>query len=381
MQASEVEPRLRPLAASFALFGVFWGLFSVAAADIERDLDLSHSQFGLLLSAALAVAGASNVFVGIAAERRGATRTLAAALCTWGVLLVVSSQLRSTAAFVGAFVLFVAAGGAVDVGLNVLATAAFAGAPGRLVRFHARFNIGAAGGAAAAGALLAAGASWRVGLAGLGVAALVLTPFVLGGRAVVGTNDDHLPLRQALTLLVRERLVLVAVAFALGAIAEGGIELWGVLFLRERLQSGIVLGAGSAVAGYSVAAVARIALGSAAGSLGAARGAAAGAAGAAAGLVLLALAPTTLLAAAGLVVAAAGVSLCWPLLLAHAASGASRSGAVVGAMTSLGYAGIVLGPALAGLVAGTAGLRATLVFLAALAIGAGVAAAVSSRRR
>ena len=72
---------------------------------------------------------------------------------------------------------------------------------------------------------------------------------------------DQVPLGGTFSLLRRERLLLVAGAFALAAMVEGGIELWGVLFLRTYLSSGLLIGAGGAVLGYSVAALARFTLG------------------------------------------------------------------------------------------------------------------------
>ena len=58
-------------------------------------------------------------------------------------------------------IVMVATAGLIDIAINVAATAALADRPGRLVAFHARFNGGAAAGAALTGVLLAAGASWR----------------------------------------------------------------------------------------------------------------------------------------------------------------------------------------------------------------------------
>ena len=131
----------------------------------------------------------------------------------------------------------------------------------------------------------------------------------------------------------------MAATFALAALVEGGIELWGVLFLRTYLASGILIGAGGAVLGYSVAAVARFTLGPVVGRRGAARGVMIGAGSAALGVAVLATARTAALAAVGLVLAAGGISMCWPLLIAQAGAGRSRAGAVVGAVSAVGYLG------------------------------------------
>ena len=159
---------------------------------------------------------------------------------------------------------------------------------------------------------------------------------------------------------------------------EGGIELWGVLFLRTQLSSGLLIGAGGAVLGYSVAALARSFLGPRVGRHGPARGVVIGAGTAAVGVVMLATAPTALIAALGLVLAAGGISMCWPLLLAQVGAGRSRAGALVGSVSAVGYLGMIVGPALVGVVADLIGLRAALAVLAAAAL---VVAVVPTRSR
>jgi fucose permease len=72
-------------------------------------------------------------------------------------------------------------------------------------------------------------------------------------------------------------------------------------------------------------------------------------------------------AAIGLVMAAAGISVCWPLLLAHASAHLDRPALVIGGVTSIGYLGFVLGPAIVGWLSDTIGLQAGLFALAAAA--------------
>lgn len=361
---------------AFVVFGFFWGGWAVAAADVERDLGLSHAALGLLLSVSLAAAAAANAVAGVLAERHGTTRTLAVAFALWSLCLVAGAGVRSTAAFAVSFIGVVGFGGAVDVVMNIAATSALASRPGSLVRFHAFFNVGAALGAAIVGLAAGAGITWR--WAWLGTASFgVLLALALRGRVLpAGAPGGHLPLRDLPGLLRRERLVLVGVAFAVGAMVEGGIEVWGVLFLRTSVPQGLAVGATSAVLGYLLAATARLVLGPAAGRLGAPRGVTLGASLAAGGIIVLAVSPVTAVAGAGLVLAAGGISLCWPLLLAVAAAGRERPGAAVGAVTSVGYLGFVVGPAVVGSVAGAVGLRAGLLVLAGAAVfvaGAGAA--------
>ena len=368
------QPRIHPnggglgiVAATFVVFGTFWGAWAVAAADVEDALGLSHGQFGLLLSVALAGAVASNAMGGALAERRGTAPVLAVSLGAWGAVLLVAAACHPDIPFAILLVLAVGLGGVVDVVMNVAATAGLAGRPGALVRFHATFNAGAAAGAAATGLLLAADLTWRWAWAGIAVAALVIAAGLRGAHLPAGGAGEHVPLTGALSLLRREGLLLVATAFAVSSRVEGGVELWGVLFLRTTLPSGLAVGAISAVAAYLVATAARTLLGPVAGRRGPARGVTAGASTAVAGILLLALASTGPVAGVGLVLAAGGISLCWPLLLSLASADRARPGPVVGAVTAVGYTGFVVGPMVVGAMAAGLGLRAGLVLLAGLA--------------
>ncbi len=365
------------VAATFVVFGTFWGAWAVAAADVEDSLGLSHGGFGLLLSVALAGAVASNAVGGAVAERRGTAPVLAASLAAWGVLLLVAAACHPDIPFAILLVLAIGLGGVVDVVMNVAATAGLAGRPGALVRFHATFNAGAAVGAAATGLLLAADETWRWAWVAIAVVAIAIAFRLRRADLPAGGAGEHVPLTGALSLLRCEGLLLVATAFAVSSMVEGGVELWGVLFLRTTLPSGLAVGAISAVAAYLVATAARVVLGPVAGRRGPVRGVAAGAGTAVAGILLLALASTGPVAGLGLVLAAGGISLCWPLLLALASADRARPGPVVGAVTAVGYTGFVVGPTVVGALAAAFGLRAGLVLLAGFAAFVAVVPALS----
>lgn len=366
-------PSLRPIAAAFVVFGSFWGGWAVAVADVESDFGLSHGQFGLLLSLALAAAAVANALGGALAERHGTRRTLAISLALWAVALLAGAVAPSLALFALAFVAVVAAGGVVDVTMNVAAIAGLGSEGSAVVRFHALFNVGAALGATAVGLATAGGIGWRWAWVAVAVVAAGLA-FVLGRHDIpAGGAGARVPLSGALSLLRREGLVLLAVAFAVGSMVEGGVELWGALFLRTTLPSGLAVGATSLVLGHLVAAGARAFLGPMASRGGAARGVSIGAGAAAAGTLLLAGGGHPLVAGAGLVIAAGGISMSWPLLLSLVAAGRDRPGAAIGAVTSIGYVGFVIGPTIVGWMAGTLGLRAGLLLLGAAAVFVAVA--------
>jgi MFS family permease len=376
---------IRSVRIGFTLFGVFWGVWSVAAADIERALRLGHRGFGLLFATALAVAGIGNAVGGPLSERHTPNRIYGAALLAWAAVIGLGAAMHDRAGLALAIVAIVALGGLVDVGLNVIATDALGDNPGALVRFHSRFNLGGALGAALVGAAIGWGVSWRWGWAGVAVVAVGLSADAWREAAPPSPQaeppDGPPQLLGAIGLLRAEHLMPIAVAFTIGTMVEGGVELWGVLYLRTQLHSGLLVGAGSACLAYLVATLARVIFGPMAGRRGAVRGVAAGAGTAAVGLVVLVASTSPIASGAGLVMAAGGISLVWPLLVAHASVGRTRPAAVVGSVTAMGYLGLVIGPALVGTIGAAVGLRWGLL---ALAGGAGLVALIpawSARRR
>lgn len=369
---------LRPVAVAFVALGTFIGAWAVVAADVEHVLGLGHGGFGLLLAVALSGTATSGAATGSLVERWGVAKVLTAG--TAGFAIAVASVGLTGGA--GSFPLLAVAivttflfSGVVDVTMNVAAAAVLADRPGHLVRFHGFFNAGAALGAAFTAVLVHFSDDWRLAFA-VPSAAMVGAALASSRAAIpVGESGQSHGMLHALRAVRAEGLLLLALVFALGAMVEGGIDTWGVLVLRDQLGVGILVGAGAQAVGQAVATIARVTLGPAAGSLGTVRGIAIGAGLAAAGLVLVAVAPAPI-AVVGLVVGAAGVSVCWPMLLAHASQGLTRPAGVISGVTAIGYLGFVLGPAVIGSLAGLVGLRPALLLLA----GAAGVVAVAPRR-
>src|SRR5439155_20968671 len=164
-----------PLMAAFAGLGLFWGGWAVSAADVESFLGVGHAGFGFFLSATVAAGAVANAVGASMAERWGSRRALATSEAAWGGMLVVLSVTHNRAVFVAGSAAMVAFSGAVDVTMNVAATAGLAGRPAALARFHALFNFGALAGALCTGLILHAHHSWRWWWAGAGVLAIAVS--------------------------------------------------------------------------------------------------------------------------------------------------------------------------------------------------------------
>jgi predicted MFS family arabinose efflux permease len=382
---------------------MFWGSWAVATADVRTTYGFSNAQLGLLLAGAVTVSGIGGAVVGNRAERWGTVRTLTWALIVWAVLLVLAGASGTAGEFVPAFIAAMAAGGCVDMTMNAASASRLAGTPGSLVRFHGIFNIGALVGAVLLGMLVDAGGSWRWAWPAIAVLALPLAAWVRlrgadvdpegrtdpgGGRRpaadpvaaaaartgpeplvgqLVTDGEGHLPFLRSLGILRSDGLVGLLVIFAAAEIVEGGVDTWGVLFLRTDLGADALVGAAAYAAGQSVAIATRILAGPSLGRIGPRLGVVVGAGCACLGLTLEATAGSAALAGAGLALAAGGAAVFWPLLMATATTAASRPTATVSTFTAAGYLGWVAGAPVIGLLADAWGLAAGLAVIAALA--------------
>ena len=371
---------LLPVGGAFVVFGMFWGSWAVATADVRATYHLSDAQLGLLLAAAVTTSGVVGAWVGNRAERWGAVPTLVRSLLVWAALLVLTGLARTGPEFALAFVAAMAAGGCVDMTMNAASASRLGDRPGALVRFHGIFNVGALVGALALGTLIHLGASWRWAWPAVAVLALPLALWVhLRGAdpaphpdrpaeaAGAGTDGTHVPFARSLAILRGDGLLLLLAVFAAAEVVEGGVDTWGVLYLRTHLGVTALVGASAYGLGQVVAILTRMLAGPGLGRIGPRLGVVVGATAACAGLALEAFGGSALVAGLGRAMAAGGASIFWPLLMAHVATVASRPTAAVSAFTAAGYLGWVAGAPVIGLVADTFGLGVGLAVIAALA--------------
>jgi len=359
---------VRPVRATFVAFGFFWGTWAVIALDVQQFLEFSDAQLGVLLAATALSGVVANGAGGVIAERHGTRTVLTSALVGWSVLLLALAATTNRAFFCVVFLLTVSGGGLVDVTMNVAATSALGSSPRRLLRLHGLFNGGALLGAGTSGLLLANDVSYRLMWAGISGGAFLLALWCRSTELPAGERGEHHTVRQGLAELRSHGLGAVAVVFAIGALVEGAVGTWGVLFLRAHIGLAVAAGAGAYVAGQLLATIARYTLGWTAEHVGERRGAQFGLGLAGVGLLVEATSTSSGLAAAGLGAAAVGSAIYWPLLLAFASRGSDRPGLVVGGLSAAGYVGFLAGPPLVGWIAELIGLRWGLAVLGAASL-------------
>ena len=211
----------------------------------------------------------------------------------------------------------------------------------------------------------------------VGVWALVTDP----GTALTDLGGEPpAPARHPIRRLRRDGLLVLLAVFALAEITEGGVDTWGVLYLRNHLATGVLLGAGAYVVGQLVAATTRGAGGHLLGRLSTRRALITGGCVAGAGILVESLSPVPGVAAVGLALGAGGASLFWPLVMSTVSRMASQVVSAVGTFTAAGYVGWVAGAPIVGWVSQNLGPARGLQVLALASFGVAGCTLLTPRR-
>jgi MFS family permease len=350
-----------PLAA-FAAFGVFWGAWGVVLPDVKEQTGASVAGLGGALAVISVAALPAMLLAGLVADRIGG-RLVAPTLLAFAAAVVLPGladsvwQLTLALAFVGA------ASGALDVAINVAATAIEASGGGRLIQVaHALFSAGFLVAAVLVGLARSFGADPFPILGGCATLLVLVALLNRGALQAAGAR----PRRR---LRVSGRLLLLGALCAVAFVVEGGIENWSALFLERELDASPAVG-GLGPGLFAAAMVTGRLLGQRLEArVGDRHLLVAGGTTAAAGLGLAAAGPAVAVALAGFVLAGAGISVAAPTLFGAAGRSASDTdrGSAVASVTTVAYLGFLAGPPLIGVVSGAAGLRIGLLALAAVA--------------
>ncbi|MFF4651597.1 MFS transporter [Streptomyces sp. NPDC001380] len=380
------SPLRAALTAFFAADGFLFASWVVRVPAVKAQVHASPAALGLALLCISAGAVATMAVVGRLCLRHGTHPVTAGSALLLCLGTALPAHAHSTVSLGAALAVFGAGYGALNVAMNSAAVDVVAALrrpvmPG----FHAAYSLGGLCGAGLGGLL--AGrltTAWHLGLAallGLAVTAVAGTllvrtpapvrpqpvrPIPQGGPAARGG-------RHARVLVVLLGLTALCTAYGEGALAD-----WAALHLTDDLHTG----AGLAAAAYSAFASAMTA-GRLGGTwlsvrLGQTRVMAGGGLLASAGMLTAALAPSVPAAVGGFVLVGLGLANLFPLAIARAGALAGPQG--VATASSLGYAGMLVGPPVIGFLAGAFGLPAALTTVAAAAAVAALLAVGAGRR-
>lgn len=354
---------MNTLLLAYLAFGSFWGTWVVVFADFLRHHDLTPGRvsIGWTLLSIVAILVMTFLAPRLEPLPRHATVGWSLAAHGLGSALMV---LMPSAWLPLAFVTLGFGTGLTDVFVNAAGYEIERSSRSPVLQWvHAAYGAGGVVGALGAGLGVTAGAPYQaVVLASVALQAFAAAA-ALGSPGLRRTHTPREPGRVSLAVFARMRFLLVpALVVAAAFFIEGSMDVWSVIFLRETLGAstlagaigfaafagaitiGRVVGAGTFRFGYG-----RTILLSGLGSL-------------AAGLVAVATDSPVVASVAflGLGLALASAA---PAAYGMAEEAGPSSGLAVGAITTVGYTGFVVGPPIMGWLADAVSLRATMVAL------------------
>lgn len=354
----------------WAAFGLFFvQAFAFAAwlprlPELKRAFGMSDGDVGLVLLALPVGLLTVIPLVGYASTRMS-LRTLNLVCLGWMLAAIPLVGLATGPIGLAVAILLIGMGaGSMGVAMNAAGFAAEE-AMGRpiLSRCHAMYSLGLAAGGLIAGLIAAAGVPIALHLVGTNVIlfAIILTI----ARAIV---DGRKPSQDDPKFALPTGALLIPGLIAMGCLMAEGVAVdWSSILLADVLAAPAVLvGAGVATFSGAMAAM-RFAGDWIAERLGERVIVGAGAIVSALGYTVTAMAPTPAVAFLGFVLVGLGLAPIVPIAFRMAGRLSPASpGVGVAAVSTLGYAGFLLGPALVGLVAEASSLRWSFAAVAGL---------------
>ncbi len=360
----------------FLVSGIAMSTWAPMVPYVKVRLGLDDAQLGAAL---LAFGGGSMLsmpFVGWLAHRLDNRTVIMSAGLLMCLALPALAQVSSVTMLVGTLLYFGAMLGAVDVAMNAYAVEVERRSDDRLMSgFHGLFSVGGLSGATLLSGLLALGLALPGAAITIAIA-LALTVLWLRNGLRSGASSRGVDIaRKSHTRMPPTRAWLLGLMCFVSFMAEGSMLDWSALFLRD------VRGIASASAGFGYACFSvAMATGRFSGDPLIARhgpvwAVRVGAGVAVAGFLLVACVPLTMAALLGFVLIGLGASNIVPIMFSAAGRLPGAPPAVsIATATTLGYVGLLSGPALIGFVAHASSLSVAFVAVAGLLVLVGLSA-------
>jgi predicted MFS family arabinose efflux permease len=348
---------------SFVVAGFGIACWAPLVPFAKQRLAVDDGTLGLLLLCIGIGSVVAMLLTGPLSSRYGSKPVILAGGFGLAVFLPVLSVAATPTTVALVLLAFGASLGSIDVAMNVHAVEVERAADQPLMSgFHALFSIGGFAGATLMTFLLSLGVAPLLGTL-LCSAIMVAAMALAWPRLMTGAQGERGPL-----FVMPHGIVLLLAALAAACfLAEGAILDWSALLVTD---GGLVTATSGGV-GYMLFAVAmtagRLVGDSIIARIGDRNTLFWGGVLAIAGFVLLLTAPLAAVAMAGFLLIGLGASNIVPVLFRKAGSQkAMPSALAVGAITTTGYAGILVGPAAIGFVSKAVGLHAAFWMVAAL---------------
>jgi MFS family permease len=355
------------ISVAFLAFGAASGSWVPRLPAIKDQLHLTDGQVGLaLLSFAVgAVAGAALARMILARGARRFVRVGTVALCA---ALIGPGLATGLPTLVVSLVVLGICSGFADVLENAQAAELERNTHRHLINsFHGFWSLGAIVGSVTAGAAAYMGVAPLPQFIAAGVLIAIGSAAFLGHLPDTRSGAIHATSLAAGRLRLSGSVAAVCAIALCGILTEGGASDWSALYLRELSHAN----QGAAAAGFAcfwtAATLVRFRADLLTGYTSPAVVARLGASTAAVGLAVAIAFPALPGALLGFTLAGVGTAVLIPLAFSAAAN-LGQSGTALTLVTSSGYAGSIVGPALIGVTADHAGLRVAMIIPLAAAI-------------
>jgi MFS family permease len=372
----------------FFLMGSVAGTWAARIPEVKAHLHLSAGILGLALLGPAAGAVVAMAVVGALLVKVKPRRIVGTMFIPLGGLLCALSFVGSPWELFVTLVGWGAAMGTIDVAMNAEGTA-LQDAVGRRImsRFHAAYSLGGLAGAGGGALAAATGLSVTVNFSIVGL--LVLTFGVAASSAFSKTPVTTKPGSSSLDVervrsprrpkLSWSLVALSVIAFGC-FLSDGAVNNWSAIYLHSSLKAGAGLAAVAYTAFSFAMAIGRLLGDHLAERIGPVRLVRLSAATATIGFAAALATGQVVAAMAGFVLLGLGMSFVVPLVFTTS-SQLERPGPSLATVTSFGYLGLLIGPALIGGIADAVGLPAALgVIVAACAVTTVLAGAVAPKR-
>lgn len=350
----------------FLMCGIATATWAPMVPFAKVRLDLDEAQLGLLLLCLGIGSVAGLPLAGYLSHRHGSRRVLLVSGVAVCLVLPLLAVAPTTLAMAAALSAFGAAAGATDVAMNAQAVEVENryGAP-LMSGFHGLYSAGGLAGSLAIAGLLTTGAPLVacVSIIAVALLAIVITQW----PSLIATSADPGAPQRSMFSLPSPRALLIGVLCLIVFLAEGAVLDWSAVFLRNE-RGFAIADAGLGYAAFSVAmATGRLLGDRITVRLGPVAIARYGGAIAAAGFVLATALPWGAASLAGFVLVGLGASNIVPVLFSASGRIADTPPSVgLATVTTLGYAGVLSGPAAIGFLAHATGLPIALGGVAVL---------------
>lgn len=367
----------RRVLVAFGALGLWWGAWGAVVPDIQESAGVTDGELGVAIGFVGLGALVSMRKTGTLIDRHGDI-VLPTIIVIFAIAGLLPGLARGFGSLAAAMAVVGATSGALDVAINTEAVDAEIRTEHPIMNLaHGMFSLTVIGASAATGLLRAADASPTTILLCATVLLLLCAIAVVVDRSPVprpAGPETHAAMPP--WWHPPHRLLVIGVLIALAFLVESVWQTWSAVHLERDLDASPFVGSlGPALFGAAAAAGRlwghrlegrhdrRVLVRS-------------GAAIAAVGTVVAALGPSTVVVMTGIVAAGAGTAICAPILFGFAGGGVDpvRRGAAIGTVTTLGYLGFVLAPAIVGIVAGAWTLPAALAVTTLAAVALAIAA-------